>query len=725
MNQRFSLFKLYTNLKEVKDLLFKESVQIVYERNLIQQLRNDPPSVRDLLIVSDESFHLIESFPGLVIVKNCSNQISLEQADAHQLIMLSPHGFSSSLMTVLDIKYRWFKINKERNSMMNQLDLAIKEFNECQIERTTIEKEQEQRLAMLNHELKTPLNVIMGHVSLLQDSLLTKNQAAYVNRIQKASRMLHETLDEILFYEDTLKDIKEMQSKKFNLIESLEDMHLVYKSFAEEKNIGYEVQYDEKLTKMHIGDIHKIEMLSKQLLTNALKFTNQGHIIFTVKCVQDLSETQRVELIVEDTGIGFQMEQMDELFKPFKQGEHYLQRHYNGLGLGLTIIKNIVETLEGTIDVWSEKGEGSRFIIGLSLEKDPECSEHNHKIAHILVVDDNALNRKILKEMLEDEGVTVELARNGKEAVEVMRERGSEFNLILMDLIMPVMDGFEATKHIRKITQTIPIIVVTASIGELEVEKMKSLRIDDFMLKNHDVEAYLKVIRKYIDIPEIERNEKLKPEQLETLVNQPFKIIKIEALLQRYNHKLGLVLKIVEGVILQLDQFEINWQMLLKDSHNEEAMRYLHSVKGLVKSIGDMTLGKQFEAIEKEMRPEDYTNEVNALTHKRIQKLQEELRLIVDWVKNQEEPEITNMDMITKDDVDLRTLMETLVGHLKVHDVKQIRSCMKLVQNKAKGTSCEHQIEILGSMLDRYQYENAEEWILERISKRGDGDCSI
>ncbi len=701
----------------------REGIELNFDLNLSQFMDVQLPRALDVLIIKGEDLPLYKQFPGLIIVMETQAfSVNVNDKTEH-LVILSENGFENSLSQILDLKYRLGKSHKERNSMMNQLDHAIKECSDYQVKLGEFEKNQENRLAMLNHELRTPLNVILGHISLLYETLLTVNQNAYLDRIQKASKHLNETLDEILYYEDLLNGLGNVVTTPFSLKEALDEIHATYQSFAEEKGLNYETFYEDRICDRFVGDINKIELLLKQLLSNSLKFTEKGHVMFSVRCAYESETTQKLEFVIEDTGVGFQLEKMGTFFEPFKQGEHYLQRHYNGLGLGLTIAKGIIDSLGGTYDVWSAEGAGTRFVITLTLEKDSSVKASKDKKACVLIVDDNVLNRKIMKEMLEGSGIEVELARNGKEAVEMVKDSSPVFDLVLMDLIMPVMDGFEASKLIKQFNKQIPIIVISASISKTEIEKFEKLEIDDFMIKNHHEEAYFKKMRQFIYIQEKDNQDAKVMDQLETLKNESFNIVVISELFERYNYRLKLIDRVVEGVNQQLSLFDENWRRLITDPHDEAAMRYFHSLKGLAKSVGDAVLSAAIHSLELVSTSEDYTAEMKATIQLRIEMLRVDLQTIEKWVKMQlktSKPAKTT----TLSQSDLRILLTEMTASLKIHDVKQIREQVQKISNMALEPSCESHMKALITLIENYQYDKAEVWIQEHLEQRGDDLCS-
>jgi CheY-like chemotaxis protein len=273
---------------------------------------------------------------------------------------------------------------------------------------------------------------------------------------------------------------------------------------AHEKNITITLQYGEEVGKYFVGDALRISQVLTNLLGNAIKFTHDGCIDIIVTKTDD----EKVMFEVKDSGIGLSERELKKLFKSFSQADSSTTRRYGGTGLGLAISKQLVELMGGKIWVKSQESVGSSFMFEIALQEispkyyktDDKKAEFDKNILHakrILVAEDNHTNQLVLLGLLEDYVDKIDVANNGQEAVD-MFESG-KYELIIMDLQMPVMDGYEATRIIRNIDKNIPIIALTANAMKEEMEKTKAVGINEHLIKPLNMEKLFTTLSKYIN----------------------------------------------------------------------------------------------------------------------------------------------------------------------------------------------------------------------------------
>ena len=728
MTTSISRFKIYTSIEEVDLYRFVDEVDVYFDPDIVNNLGSMSFSTYDILLLSSQDAPSLKSFPGIVIIKVRSNDAIEFTDDLHHSLYLQNRGFKNNLITLINMQFKLLKIKNEKDHLASHLVEVVDEFSKLKKnlhQESELTHKKDARLALLNHETKTPLNLIVGHLDLLIKTELNEKQKTYIGQISKAVRTLNETLEGILLYENTLEESTIKNNISFNFEEDLAELHKSMKSAAEARHLLYTVFYDPALAKSFIADGKKIRILIKQLITNALKFTHEGSIKFEVNCIEQNNEQQIIELCIEDTGKGFNIEDLPELYKPFQQGEHHLQREYDGLGLGLTIANSMIQVLEGSVEVNSEIGKGTRFTIRLNLNIDTDAETNLDIPPTILVVDDNALNRNVMRTLLEDEGIRIMLARNGKEALELMNHHSEEIDLILMDLIMPVMDGFEASRRLRELEYTTPIVVISASITEIDANQLRLSKINDFIVKDHQINKYMDHIRKYIRVPEHKKQVEKSQVDNDDLINTPLKSIKVSDLLHRYDNRLSLILKILEGILLQLDLFNGHWLKLKKDSHDDDLKIYFHSLKGLLRSIGNLNLSQMIEDLEKELHPDELTKEYYDQILEHISVLKEDITLLSSRIKNKlkENTDETVVNNISDDHLD--ELLNRLNTHLKDHDVNSIRKVTKDIQLGTDGTACADYFSKLIQLLENYQYDEAINWLIKDNKTRGDRNCSF
>lgn len=373
-------------------------------------------------------------------------------------------------------------------------------------------------LANMSHEIRTPMNAILGMTRLcLQLDNLQEQHLRYLNGIHKSAENLLVIINDILDFSKIEAGKLELETIPFLLKDTLQTVQDTLRFKAEEKGLLMNVSLDTNAPDVLIGDPVRLNQVLLNLAGNAIKFTEKGAVNINVTVTA--KETEKVSLLFEvtDTGIGISEEQMSKLFNSFSQASSDTTRKYGGTGLGLAISKRLVEMHEaGSIGVRSKVGEGTTFYfsitypIGSSASFADVAKAEQVKLTNlkILLVEDNAFNQMVAVDTLESaiEGVTIEVAENGLEAVEKVKafenktwdaNRKFPFDVVLMDMMMPVMDGLEATRQIRQLSsplKNIPIIALTANAIKEEVAKCYDAGMYDFVTKPFDTDVLLKKI---------------------------------------------------------------------------------------------------------------------------------------------------------------------------------------------------------------------------------------
>jgi len=355
-------------------------------------------------------------------------------------------------------------------------------------------KAKQQFLSNMSHEIRTPMNAIIGFTKVLLKTDLSAKQREYLTAIKLSGDSLIVLINDIL-------DLAKVDSGKmifeqvpFKMAYSISTMLHLFESRIREKNLVFEKEYDERIPAVLIGDPVRLHQVIINLVSNALKFTSRGKITFSVRLISEDSEKVTVEFSVADTGIGIAENKIDKIFENFQQASSTTSRLYGGTGLGLAIVKQLVEPQGGSIKVTSKVNEGSVFSFTLSFLKTKEKPESDTELTDlkagkmnikILVVEDIALNQLLMKTVLEDFGFEVDIAANGKVAIDIMKSRS--YDIILMDLLMPEMNGFEATEYIRHtLNSKVPIIALTADVTTADLEKCTSVGMNDYVPKPID-----------------------------------------------------------------------------------------------------------------------------------------------------------------------------------------------------------------------------------------------
>ena len=365
------------------------------------------------------------------------------------------------------------------------------------------EKHTQSFLANMSHEIRTPLNSIIGLSYQLLKSDLRQKEHGFVRTIHAASEHLLVLINDILDTSKIEAGKLGLDQTSFSLRELIGLMVELLRQKADEKNIQIVTEIDPLLFEHHIGDPHRLKQILLNLLTNAVKFTPKGMIRITCKVEEDEARQQAIALSIIDTGIGIEQEYVDRIFTKFSQEDKSTTRKYGGTGLGMFITKSLVELMGGTITVSSQKEIGTHVRINLSLPKNlvpviqltgkTTTDTSILKNLQVLVVDDNEMNRLVASTVLENHGIIVSEAVNGADAIRKLEKKN--FNLVLMDLQMPVMDGLEASLKIRKeLGLTVPIVALTASALNEESHRCLDAGMNDFIVKPFKEEDMVQVL---------------------------------------------------------------------------------------------------------------------------------------------------------------------------------------------------------------------------------------
>ena len=371
-------------------------------------------------------------------------------------------------------------------------------------------------LQRMSHDIRTPINGICGFVNMADhyaDDI--KKQTEYRTKVKEASNLLLELVNDVLDMSKLESGEIVLEEIPFNLSSIFKEVFVVIEQMASEQNIQIEWEKKEIIHRDFIGSPGYVKRVMMNILSNAVKYNREnGHIY--ISCMEIPSkqpEMTTIEFVCRDTGIGMTEEFQKCVFEPFAQEHTGSRTKFAGTGLGMSIAKNLVEKMGGSISFESEEGAGTTFVIRVPFKIDPDSdkreeqrdvSEKSIKGLHILLAEDNELNMEIAEFVLQNGGADVTKAWNGQEAVELFRKSASgEFDAILMDIMMPVMNGYEAAKKIRSLdredAKTIPIIAMTANAFMEDRLKAKEAGMNEHIVKPVDVELLIKVIHKLVE----------------------------------------------------------------------------------------------------------------------------------------------------------------------------------------------------------------------------------
>ena len=437
-----------------------------------------------------------------------------------QYSLLARHGvvvgsMIEIILFALALAYKIKLLEQDRVKLINQ----AKEELEAKVQERTYELQHEKKrvedalafrskfLSNMSHELRTPLNGVLGLTQAVLKTDLNEKQREMLNQVNISSDILLGIINDILDLSKIEAGKMHIEKAPLNIKVLMDTLVNLFALKVKEKNIVLEVEYKNMDNANYLGDALRISQIMNNLISNAIKFTEEGGVYIVITALRN----GHVEFEVKDTGIGMKEEHLDVLFDEFTQAEMDTSRRFGGTGLGLSISKNLVALMKGKIWVKSSYKEGSIFSVELPLQKNSKVQEAHDaaldetilfalinriKDIKILVAEDNEVNQMVLKLLLADTPLNLDFAQNGELAIE-MYENG-DYDMILMDIQMPIMNGYDATKAIREKDTNIPIIALSANVVEEDIQKAYVCGVNDYLHKPIDLVKLYEMLLKYL-----------------------------------------------------------------------------------------------------------------------------------------------------------------------------------------------------------------------------------
>ncbi|WP_367757510.1 ATP-binding protein [Flavobacterium sp. WC2430] len=497
-NKALELNSKQDNLEQKSNILL--ALSSVYEKmldksNAYTYLKQHLNLKESIAILNNEKLGIddYENFKETQRLKKIEkiNKQNLEKAKTNKFSKLI-NILSISLISILSL----LSLSLYKNNIIrNKSNLLLKEKNnELLIEKEKTEKASKARsefLSTVSHELRTPLNAINGITHLLLEENPKKSQLHYLSSLKFSGNYLATFINEILEINKIDSNKVEIEYINFNIKNLLEDIKNSLKGLAKSNNIDFTLEIDSNIPDNLIGDPTKLSQIFMNLINNALKFTKDGKVNVSAKMTSLENKNAVLCFKITDTGIGIPKDKQKTVFESFSQGSVEINRKYGGTGLGLTIVKKLIKILGGQIKLESELGKGSKFSFDLSfkvddqqlpvVEKQKMYEDIIFKDKNILLVEDNKINQMITQKMLEYKGVICKIIDNGEDAIESVKN--NQYDLVLMDVHLPGINGTIATQKIREFNKTLPIIALTAISLDENREMLLSYGMNDVITK--------------------------------------------------------------------------------------------------------------------------------------------------------------------------------------------------------------------------------------------------
>lgn len=410
---------------------------------------------------------------------------------------------SIALITILSLLslslYRNNIIRNKSNELLQEKNKELEDAKE------RIEKASQARaefLSTVSHELRTPLNAINGISHILLDDNPKESQIEYLKSLKFSGNYLLTYINDILEINRIESNNIEVEKINFDVKELLQNIHNSFKELASQNNNDFNLTISEEVPTYLIGDPTKLSQILINLINNALKFTNNGDVSVRVNTITTKKKICKINFVVSDTGIGIPLEKQEQIFESFSQGSVEINRKYGGTGLGLTIVKKLIDLMHGKIELKSIPNQGATFTFSLDfplgIQQDKNISKNlivDEAVfidKNILLVEDNKINQMITKKIVEKKQMKVALCETGEDAIEMMRN--NTYDLVLMDVHLPGINGTIATEEIRKFDTTTPIIALTAISLNENREMLMSFGMNDVITKPFNPDVFYKTI---------------------------------------------------------------------------------------------------------------------------------------------------------------------------------------------------------------------------------------
>lgn len=624
-----------------------------------------------------------------------------------------------------------FKTNQELTKLTEDLELQVKQRTEAlqvaRDEALQLARTKSQFLANMSHEFKTPLNGILGSLSLLKESELSDRQIYMVDTAENSGENLVRLVNNVLDVNSLATDNFSLLNVSFNAKKVFQYLVDSYQNHASKKKNTLKLQVDGGFPDVLKGDPTRVKQILEHLLSNALKFTENGKIDIHLAY-----NDQGMHLNVIDTGAGIPSDKQNNIFDIFTQGDTSFTRDYGGIGLGLTLCQKLTTLMGGIITLKSQLGSGTNIevVLPLAIEEntldlndenedylednffdDDEHIQRDFSHEHVLLVEDNVINQEIARDMLLSRNLKVTIANNGQEALALLAS--SSFDLILMDVQMPVMDGLEATRRIRasdKSYAQLPIIALTAHGLPEDREKSLAAGVNAHLTKPINLAVLTRKIAQFLraqtHVVE-DKQEVAEPTPAET----PVAIYGIDfaQALERMMENKELLEKVLQMFIGQYQEFEQNVNAAIDAGDGELTTRLFHSLKGSTGNISATAIWEQSAELEKSIKDNTLTSDWRAQYQEKLTSLCTELSKVIESINQYYENKEINSEC-KKDSMssaDLKRKVEQLKEDI-YQDLDAVQSYLERLQSIELPDAVGKELALFEHALQEFDYQQME-----------------